>query len=47
MIQAIQWIEAVTAETKPLDVSLHEWLKSGVVLCKLCNCIRDGIAHRT
>lgn len=42
--EAIAWIEAVTGE-KPLvreGETLASALRSGVVLCKLINCIRPG-----
>jgi len=41
--QVVQWIQAVTGEIKIDGQSTHEWLKSGVVLCKLANTIQPGI----
>merc|ERR1719401_2762363 len=35
------WIEKVTGETRG-DQSMHEWLKSGQVLCKLVNAVKAG-----
>jgi hypothetical protein len=35
------WIEQVTGESRG-DLSMHEWLKSGQVLCKLINAVKPG-----
>merc|ERR1712083_234037 len=40
--QVVDWIQAVTGETKVEGESTHEWLKSGIVLCKLVNAIQPG-----
>jgi hypothetical protein len=39
--EVTRWIEAVTGEAKG-DQSFQEWLKNGVVLCKLANCVKPG-----
>ena len=36
----VEWLEGVVQQKK--QGSLHEWLKSGVVLCNLLNVIRPG-----
>ncbi len=35
----VEWIEAVVCEGKHPSVSLHSWLGSGEILCKLANVI--------
>jgi len=39
--QVTSWIEQVTGESRG-DQTLHEWLKSGQVLCKLINAVKPG-----
>jgi hypothetical protein len=34
---AIEWIEAVLGEAKPLSFTVHHWLRTGEVLCRLAN----------
>ena len=36
---AVEWIEAVLNEAKPLSFSVHHWLRTGEVLCRLANVI--------
>jgi hypothetical protein len=36
-----RWIESVTGESRG-DASMHDWLKSGVVLCNLANQVKPG-----
>ena len=41
----MKWIEAVTNEAGPSDFgqkTIHEWLKNGVVLCNVINCLSPG-----
>ena len=44
--EAIRWVELVTRTQCPEGVSLAEWLRTGVVLCKLINCISRGSVSR-
>lgn len=37
-----QWISAVSGEKAPTDQSVASWLKSGQVLCRMCNKIKPG-----
>ncbi|CAJ1389884.1 unnamed protein product [Effrenium voratum] len=39
----VRWIEAIVGSQKDEDVTVGEWLKSGVVLCNLVNAIRPGL----
>lgn len=39
--EVVVWIETITGQSKG-DQSVHEWLKSGVVLCTLANTISPG-----
>lgn len=39
---AVEWIEQVLGESKPAGTSMHEWLKSGVILCRVLNTIKPG-----
>lgn len=39
--EVCDWIELVTGEEKG-DLTTHEWLKSGQVLCKLANTVKPG-----
>jgi hypothetical protein len=39
--EVTQWIETVTGESRG-DASMHDWLKSGVVLCNLANKVKPG-----
>ena len=39
---AVEWIEQVMGIKKPAGESLHEWLKSGVILCRLLNTMKPG-----
>lgn len=38
---AVQWLTAVTGVAAP-NGAVQEWLMSGVLLCELINCIREG-----
>ncbi|CAE8631613.1 unnamed protein product [Polarella glacialis] len=38
----VHWIEIITGGSKG-DQSIWEWLKTGIVLCSLVNCLRPGI----
>merc|ERR1712217_493933 len=40
-MEVTQWIESVTGESRG-DASMHDWLKSGVVLCNLANQVKPG-----
>lgn len=44
MDEAVAWIEAVTGDK--MEGTFDEWLRSGVVLCKLVNCIAPGSIKR-
>ena len=35
----VEWIEAVLGESKPMSFSLHQWLRTGEVLCRFANAI--------
>jgi len=39
------WIEGVTLEVKG-DQTMHRWLKSGEVLCRLANIVKPGLVQR-
>lgn len=42
--EVVQWIEEITGESK--EGTMHDWLKSGQVLCRLANKITPGaISH--
>ena len=38
--EAETWVMAVTGLKKPDEMELQAWLKSGVVLCNLANCLK-------
>jgi hypothetical protein len=43
--EVCDWIEAITGD-KMGEMTMHEWLKSGVVLCNLANKIKPGAVNK-
>jgi hypothetical protein len=37
-----EWIELVLGEYKPSQISMHQWLRTGEVLCRLANVILNA-----
>ena len=44
--EAETWVMAVTGLKKPDEMELQAWLKSGVVLCNLANCLKPGLVAK-
>jgi hypothetical protein len=44
--QVCEWIETITGKKKASDQNVHDWLKSGEVLCCLVNEIRPGLIKK-
>lgn len=42
----VEWLERVLEITKPSDIALLEWLRNGVILCRLLNIIHPGAINR-
>ena len=48
-VQAVNWIAAITGEEKPGSYDakdIQEWLKNGVILCKLINALNPGAVSK-
>ena len=45
--EAETWVMAVTGLKKPDEMELQAWLKSGVVLCNLANCLKVAPSRGT